>query len=147
MSQSAYVTTVRHCMTIAIMLEYCTNLGKRVPEKNIMKKFFGFIFKKIEALWDMINSPHGKRTQTHHRHTTCYTYFVSSLYRKLIRQLALVKHIAATLLVFDHHACWLKHVWNRWRLAVIRLKAPGSICSAGILSTSCSSSEEGETIH
>jgi len=53
----------------------------------------------------------------------------------------------ATLLLFDHQTCWLKHVWNRWRLVVIRLKAPGSICSAGISSTSCSSSEEGETIH
>lgn len=51
--------------------------------------------------------------------TTRYTYFASSLNRKLIRQRS-----AATLLLFDHHVCWLKHVWNRWRPVVIEAQSP-----------------------
>lgn len=132
-----------------IILKCFSYSAKLVHRMKYQIWFFFSIYFPSSAVISKIHYTFTMRIQVH-KHmigTTCYTYFTSSLNRKLIRQLEMVKHIAATLLLFDQHACWLKHVWNRWRPVVIGLKAPGSICSAGISSTSCSSSEEGETIH
>lgn len=70
------------------------------------------------------------------RSSTGYTYtwtrmtgtsrrssFGASLRSKLIKRLELVRRAAAALLLF-WSARWLKHVWNRWRLAVIELSGP-----------------------
>lgn len=118
-------------------------LSKTSPKK---KEISDSIYFPSGAVISKIHYTFTTRIQVH-KHmigTTCYTYFTSSLNRKLIRQLEMVKHIAATFAALwsarmlieaclkqmtagryraqsprIHLQCWhLKHLmfilWRRW---------------------------------